>query len=187
MEQNNIEVPTENSNNQRSFLSQYVIVLSILLIVGFGILGAFLLVNKKPIHLTSSISATDFSSPNCTNMKIYTDVTQALQSPIEQICYIDAKAPGPEYVFPSDVVKNPNTRNLVYLGLDNYDLSLMRDSLEVLQDLRALKLTNAKLTTLPNGVDKLLNLEQLDLSGNQLSNEAKQQIREQLPNVKVSF
>lgn len=184
----NVPIPQTPAplGKSRSFLSQYVIVLSILLIFGFGILGAYVLLKKNPLP-NSTLQANDVNSPHCTNQEVYTDLTATLQLEGVQICYIEANAPSKDYVFPSDIVKHDTTRNLVSLSLNGYDLSAMQESLEVLQNLKVLKLTNAKLTMLPKGIDKLSNLETLDLSGNQFSEAIQTEIRQQLPDVKISF
>ncbi len=183
MEQN-VEVPTTASST--SFLSRYVMITSILVIIGVAGIAIYLLLNKGSIKPTSN-NQTLASSPNCTNEKIYTDVKEALLLEGQKICYIDAKAPDKEYVFPSDIVKHANTRNLVYLSLDGYNLSAMRDSLEVLQDLEVLKLKNAHLSALPRGIDKLTKLKELDLSGNEFTETGKNEIHQKFPNVKISF
>lgn len=193
MEQNIVDEPQgippieSTDSNHSSFLSQYVMVVSIFLIIGiFGIV-VYLLLNKNASQFSQNSNANNITSPNCTNEKVYTNLTEALELPISQICYIDAKAPSSEYVFPSDIVKHENTRNLVSLTLNGYNLSIMRDSFEVLQNLKVLKLNNAKLTTLPPGINKISSLEILDLSGNKFNSEARQQILQQLPHVTVVF
>ena len=176
--------PVEDS--QSSFLSRYVMVLSILLIIGTTGIIIYMFVGKKPASNLNNPSVS-ILSPNCTNEKIYTDVKEAILEEGSKVCYIDAKAPDKEYVFPSDIVKHDNTRNLVSLKLDGYNLSAMRESLEVLKDLKVLKLTNAKLTILPAGIDKLSNLKELDLSGNEFTETTKQEVRQKLLNVKIIF
>lgn len=173
-------------NSSSPLLKRLVIILSVIVILGtFGI-GLYLIWSRFP-HTTSTNNIAQTSNAGCTNNKVYSNVTEALLVEGKDVCYIDAKAPNEEYVFPTDLLTKPHTRKIVSLSLDGYNLSSMNESLVVFTGIKVLRFKNAQLSALPKGVDKLSNLEELDLTGNQFDETTKAQIRQQLPKVKIAF
>ena len=68
-----------------------------------------------------------------------------------------------------------------------YDKNFYDDYINYLSNLKEFDLTYNQLTSLPESIGKLTNLERLDLRNNPMSDEEKERIKKLLPNTYISF
>ena len=77
--------------------------------------------------------------------------------------------------------------NLKYLYLSGNQLKSIPENIQQLQNLKWLGLGRNQITELPKSLFNLPNLEWLDISENPITPEKVEEIRKQMPHIKVVF
>ncbi|EMM78569.1 leucine rich repeat protein [Leptospira santarosai str. 2000030832] len=103
-------------------------------------------------------------------------------------CTIEAKEKGVYYNL-TEALQHPTDVQYLYLEASEggNQLTTLPEEIGNLQNLQTLNLNNNQLTTLPKEIGKLQKLKWLDLSGNPSLIDQEEKIRKLLPNVNLYF